>query len=170
MGHFLKFCNGVVRARASRSHAMVKPGRTCRASGFTLIELLIVLAILSILAAIAIPAYNKSIMKSNRSAAKTALLDLAAREEKYYTLNNAYSYSSSLSDLFPGSTLSFPINAPQSGSALYTIGAPTAAPSGNTFMITATPVTGSRQQGDQCGSFTIYGTGQQTASGTGTCW
>jgi type IV pilus assembly protein PilE len=58
--------------------------------GFTLIELMIVVVIVAILAAVALPSYQNSIRKSRRPDAKTALLDLAAREERYYTVNNTY--------------------------------------------------------------------------------
>jgi type IV pilus assembly protein PilE len=61
-----------------------------RRRGFTLIELLIAIAVIAILTAIAIPSYQNSIRKSRRPDAKTGLLDLAAREERYFTLNNTY--------------------------------------------------------------------------------
>ncbi|MBV8666851.1 MAG: type IV pilin protein [Burkholderiaceae bacterium] len=140
--------------------------------GFTMIELMIVLVVIGVLTAIALPSYKRSVMKSNRGAAKTALLDLAAREEKFFSLNNTY--SSAITDLYgAATTLTFPLNAPLSGTAQYTIAAPTVtAATGTTpatFSITATP-TGS-QVGDTCGSYTINSVGQQTVSGTATgCW
>src|SRR5216683_1422861 len=63
--------------------------RRLESGGFTLVELVIV----AILASIAIPAYNAQIRKSRRTEAKTALLDLAGREERYFNANtgtNAY--------------------------------------------------------------------------------
>jgi type IV pilus assembly protein PilE len=62
-----------------------------RSAGFTLIELMTVLVIGTILATIAIPAYRGQIQKSRRTEARTALLDLAAREERYLSTNNTYS-------------------------------------------------------------------------------
>jgi type IV pilus assembly protein PilE len=143
------------------------------ASGFTMVELMVVVAIIGILAAVAIPSYKSSVKKSNRSAAKTALLDMAAREEKYYSLNNAYSGSAtSNQDLFGTTSVTFPINAPLTGPTLYTIATPTitaaTATAPATFSITATP-TGT-QTGDQCGNFTVNSAGQQSVSGSGTCW
>lgn len=58
--------------------------------GFTLVELMIVVAIISILAAIAMPAYNQYVVKSARTQAKAALLNMAQMEERYYTNNAAY--------------------------------------------------------------------------------
>ena len=59
--------------------------------GFTLIELMVTVAIVAILSAIAYPAYTEYILKSRRTDAKNALLDLAARQERFYSLNNKYS-------------------------------------------------------------------------------
>ena len=61
-----------------------------RARGFTLIELLVVVVIGAILLAIAAPTYMTSIRKSRRTDARTALLYLASREERYMSSNNAY--------------------------------------------------------------------------------
>ena len=61
--------------------------------GFTLIELMIAVAIVGILAAVALPSYQRSIMKGRRVDAKAATLDLAAREERYFSVNNTYTNS-----------------------------------------------------------------------------
>lgn len=59
-------------------------------NGFTLIELIIVVAIIGIIAAIAYPGYIDQMNKSRRSDGKGALLDLMAKQERYYTDNNTY--------------------------------------------------------------------------------
>jgi type IV pilus assembly protein PilE len=61
-----------------------------RQRGYTLIEILIVVAILGILAAVAIPSYRQNIIASNRSVAQAGLLDLANRQEQFYLDNRIY--------------------------------------------------------------------------------
>lgn len=58
--------------------------------GFTLIEILIVVAIVGILAAVAYPSYQNSVQKSRRTDAKSALMDTAALQEKWYFQFNQY--------------------------------------------------------------------------------
>ena len=76
--------------------------RLSRLRGFTLVELMIVVVIVAILAGIAVPSYMSSVRKTRRADAKTALLDLAGREERYLTTNPA-GYSTVPADLgYPG--------------------------------------------------------------------
>jgi type IV pilus assembly protein PilA len=58
--------------------------------GFTLIELMIVVAIIGILAAIAIPNFLKFQAKSKQSEAKTNLKAIYTAETSYYGENNCY--------------------------------------------------------------------------------
>lgn len=59
-------------------------------AGFTLIEVMITIAIVSILAAIAIPAYNGYILNAKMSEATINLSSLRLAQEEYYLENNAY--------------------------------------------------------------------------------
>lgn len=59
-------------------------------NGFSLMELMIVVAIVGILAAIAYPSYVDSITQSRRADAKTTLLDIAQRIERFYSENHTY--------------------------------------------------------------------------------
>lgn len=56
--------------------------------GFSLFELLIVLAIIGILATISYPIYNHALIKTHRTEAKIALVNLANHMETYYLGNN----------------------------------------------------------------------------------
>lgn len=61
-----------------------------RTSGFTLIELMIVVAVVTILAAVAIPAYTQYVRQAARHQAEATMLNLSQMEERYYTNNYAY--------------------------------------------------------------------------------
>jgi len=60
-----------------------QPTATPRKKGFTLIELMIVVAILGILAAIAVPGYMQYVMRSKASEAIGMLAEIKARQEAY---------------------------------------------------------------------------------------
>jgi type IV pilus assembly protein PilE len=64
-----------------------------RAKGFTLIELLIVVAIIGILSAIAVPKYQDYVLKGRRAAAQAFLLQAAQRQQQYFLDNRAYAPS-----------------------------------------------------------------------------
>ncbi len=59
-----------------------KPGRY-RAAGFTLIELMIVMAVITVLVSIAVPMYQKSIMRSKESVLKNNLFTLRTVIDEY---------------------------------------------------------------------------------------
>jgi type IV pilus assembly protein PilE len=71
-----------------------------RTRGFTLIEVMIVVAIVAILAAIAVPSYRYAVMKGKRAQGRTAILDLIQQEERYMTQNNKYLEFTSSSSVF----------------------------------------------------------------------
>ena len=64
--------------------------------GLTLIELVVTLAIIAILASIAYPSYLDQVRKSRRAVAKSALLDIANREEQYFFSNRSYGVMTTL--------------------------------------------------------------------------
>src|ERR1700685_4537851 len=73
-------CKHLMTAKAGRSTA----------AGFTLAELMITVAIAALLLVVAVPSYHAQVQKSHRTEARTALMDLAGREERWFSSNNAY--------------------------------------------------------------------------------
>lgn len=61
-----------------------------KTTGFTLTELLIVVAIASILSIIAVPSYRSFVLKSHRADARSTLLDIAGRQERFIAQRNRY--------------------------------------------------------------------------------
>jgi type IV pilus assembly protein PilE len=66
-------------------------------TGFTLIELMIAVAIVAILASIALPSYQQSIIRGHRSAAQAEMMDIANRQQQFFLANRGY--ADALSDL-----------------------------------------------------------------------
>jgi type IV pilus assembly protein PilE len=59
-------------------------------NGFSLIELMIVVAIVAILAAVAVPAYFNHILRSRQADAYHNLLDIKAAQEMFLSMENSY--------------------------------------------------------------------------------
>lgn len=87
--------------------------------GFTLIELMIVVAIIGILAAIALPSYQEYVRKTNRTDTQAEMIDIANRLQKYKISNFTFEKSAgvfvSLTDIGHNG------KSPQSGTAHYNV-------------------------------------------------
>lgn len=136
-------------------------------AGFTLIEVMIVVAIVAILAAIAVPAYRDSVVKTWRGKAAACLTTLAQSMERRYSVGFSYAGAAGAEDDLPPN------------------GCTTEDGMGNfyAFSFAATPTTvyslqavpqGSQATSDaRCGTLTINQRGQRGATGDGSveeCW
>ncbi len=131
--------------------------------GFTLIELMVVVAIVAILAAIALPSYQDSVRKSRRGQAKADVVELAQRAERWHTINNTY----------VGFWATVPagqrVSPRTGGTVAYAI---TMAEAANTFVFTTTPQ-GGQTADTRCMTLTLNQAGARTKTGTGIlsdCW
>ena len=142
--------------------------------GMTLLELVIALAIVSVLAAIAVPAYRSYVVRANRADARGALLALSTAQEKLYLQCNTYT-----TNLDAGvDTSCNPLNLrypTSSERGLYTLAVTSA--DASAWSATATVASGSAQAADTaCHAFELDSRGTRTAvtsdgaPGDSTCW
>ena len=128
-----------------------------RQRGFTLIELMIVLAVVAILAAVALPAFNEQVRKSRRSEAMNGVSNLQLRQEAWRS--NRPSYGSLIE--LGGATNPY-----------YTL--VVTVPTATGYVITAAPIAGGPQASDRCGSFILTNTAgtitKSVSTGRTDCW
>lgn len=131
-------------------------------AGFTLIEVVVVVAILGILTAIAIPSYTAYIMRSNRSDARSQLLMASQWMERVRNESGSYATFGVLPPTL--------VQSPATGPARYNIGVNVINP--GAYVLTGTAV--GTMAADVCQTITVTNTGVRGFSGAGsslqTCW
>lgn len=138
--------------------------------GLTLIELIVAMLVMAILASIAIPSYRGYVLRSQRTEATRALLQLRATQEKFFLQNNRYA-----TDLTAAPPDGLGLLA-TSESGLYDVSVVLTG-GGSGFRGTAVPRAGGPQAADtKCATFTLDDAGRRAAlDGAGTdrtrdCW
>ena len=129
--------------------------------GMTLIELMVVVTIISILAAIGYPSYTQYVIRGKRSEGRTALMDTAAKLERFYSNNNVYATAA---DTFPAAA--GVVTPTETGRYDLTIDVDTPF---QTFTLTANPTFSD----PECGNLTLTHAGAKGNTGAGTlntCW
>ena len=138
-----------------------------RVRGLTLVELMVVVAVLAVLAGIAYPLYTNQTQKARRADAKVALENIAAAQERFYTINGNYAVT--LSSL----QVSAELQGGSSEEGYYDITVALTGGSDQTFTVTAQPDSSGAQAGDagKCTTFTINQLGVKDSTGTeSNCW
>ena len=128
--------------------------------GITLMELMIVLVIVGIMATLAYPSYREFAARAKRNEAKSALLQIATMQERFYLQNNTYT-----TDM---TSLGFPVAGNfTTDSGTYKINVTAA--DANNFAANAVYLNADNEAG-KCGTFQIDGRGAKTSAPLVDCW
>jgi type IV pilus assembly protein PilE len=137
--------------------------RRCN-KGITLIELMIVVAIVSILAAIALPSYTEQVAKGRRAEARTQLASAQQWMERFYSEHYSYATATNNTAMTAAFATQPFVVSPRAGdgAALYNI---TVTATVGAFTLTAVPIAGRNMATDVCGTYTVTFTGRKSSDG-----
>ena len=137
-------------------------------AGFTMIELMIVVAIIAILAAIAVPAYSNYVVKAHRVAAEGCLSEYANYMERYYTTYLRYN-NDGAGNANTLAAAALDCATPQRTGANYNYDLPSSSLSVSSYTVTATPINGQLARDTKCGTLSIDQAGTRSPTLEG-CW
>lgn len=144
---------------------MIDQKRNKKSGGFSLVELLIVIAIIGIIAAIAIPSYSSYMTKTRRIDGTSFLIEVAGEQFRFFSEYNRYATSMDELGYGTGATA-------DSEEGFYTLSIVSDTPT--SYVLTATPVaTGPQSNDAECGSLTLNSSEQKGVTGTSNaldCW
>ena len=75
---------------------ITEPGARARSRGVTLLELMAVVVIIGVLGTLAVNSYRGYLLRTNRTEARMALLQIQANQEKFFLQNNRYADTAEL--------------------------------------------------------------------------
>ena len=131
--------------------------------GFTLIELMIVIVIVGILFAVALPAYQSSVLRGHRADAQGILMDISAREERFMAQNNTYT-----TDINTAAGLNIGTTTSNNGYYNLSVAACGGGSIATCYLLTAT-ATGGQANDTDCATITLSSAGV-TSGTTANCW
>ncbi len=143
--------------------------------GFTLVELLVVIVIIGVLTAIAVPTYTGHVTRSHRADARVTLLQAAQFMQRFYAANDSFSANragSAVGAEIPAMLMQSPAN----GTAVYGL---TVTATVSSYTLTMIPDAAGRMAADVCGSYILTSVGTRgnikdgealTAAQRDPCW
>lgn len=137
-------------------------------AGFTLIEVMIVVVIVAILLAVALPGYQSSMNKGRRADGKAGLMDAANRQERFMLDRNTYTVD--MKELGLSNTTTDNIKSEEEHYNIQVAACATGTIA-TCYVLTATPI-GVQADDTYCTKLILDSTGAKTAEGSAAaeCW